>query len=60
MSIEIITDFRVLMQKAAALNKAEQNGNASDIAAAKADHDAYKELCLQSKRMNLGVPYGDL
>ena len=58
--IEIITDFRILMQKAHALGKAKQSGDCAKIAAAQADHDAYRDLCLKAEKMNLGVPYGSL
>ncbi len=60
MSIEIVTDFRVLMQLARAARQAEKSGDKEAIAKAKAEHDAYKDLCLRADRMNLGVPYGAL
>ncbi|HPV24774.1 MAG TPA: hypothetical protein PLJ65_11415 [Casimicrobium sp.] len=60
MSIEIVTDFRVLMQLARAAGQAEKSGDKEAIAKAKAEHDAYKDLCLRADRMNLGVPYGAL
>lgn len=58
MAVKIITDFRVLMQKAHALGKAKLSGDETEIAAAQADHDAYRDLCLKAERMNLGIPYG--
>lgn len=60
MTIEIVTDFRVLMQLARALGQAEKSGDQDAIAKAKAEHDAYKDLCLRADRMNLGVTYGSL
>ena len=60
MTIEIVTDFRVLMQLARALGQAEKSGDQDAIAKAKAEHDAYKDLCLRAGRMNLGVTYGSL
>lgn len=60
MAIEIVTDFRVLMQFARALGQAEKSGDLVAIAKAKAEHDAYKEMCLKADRMTLGVPYGSL
>lgn len=60
MTIQIITDFRVLMQKARALGKAKQSGDLETIAAAQEDHDAYRDLCLKADKMNLGIPHGSL
>ena len=58
MAIEVVTDFRVLMKLARAVGQAEKSGDQEAIAKAKAEHDAYKDLCLRADRMNLGVPYG--
>lgn len=60
MALEIVTDFRVLIQLARAVGQAEKSGDQEAIAKAKTEHDAYKELCLRADRMNLGVPYGAL
>jgi len=60
MAIEILTDFRVLMQLARELGQAEKSGDAEVIAKAKAEHDAYRDLCLKADKMNLGVPCGAL
>jgi len=60
MAVKIITDFRVLMQKAHALGRAKQDGSADEIAKAQADHDAYRDLCLKAEKMNLGIPRGEL
>ena len=60
MTIEIVTDFRVLMQLARAVGQAEKRGDQEALAKAKAEHDAYKDLCLRADRMTLGLPYGEL
>ena len=60
MAVEVVTDFRVLMQLARTLGQAEKSGDKAAFAKAKADHDAYKALCLRADRMTLGVPYGAL
>ena len=60
MAIEIVTDFRVLMHLARAVGQAEKSGDPEVLANAKAEHDAYKDLCLRADRMNLGIPYGEL
>lgn len=58
--MEVITDFRVLMQKAYALGQAKKSGNQELIEKAKLDHDAYRDICLSSHKMNIGCTYGDL
>ena len=60
MAIKIVTDFRVLMQKAHTLGNAIKSGDAAEIAAAQADHDAYRDLCLKAEKIILGIPYGAL
>lgn len=60
MTVKIITDFRVLMQKAAALGRAKNTGDKDEIERAQADHDAYKELCLKAESMSTGLTFGDL
>lgn len=60
MAIEIVTDFGVLLRLAKAVGQAEISGDQEAIAKAKAEHDAYKDLCLRADRMNLGVPNGAL
>lgn len=44
------------MQKAHAFWKAEQRGDKYEIAATRADRDAYRDLCLKAEKMNLGTP----
>ena len=58
--IEIITDFRVLMQLAGALGKAKQLGDIQAIEKAQAEHDAYRDLCLSADKMTIGLNHGDL
>lgn len=60
MALEIVTDFRVLMRLAWAVGQAKKNGDQDLIAKAEAEHDAYKDMCLNADRMNLGVTYGAL
>ena len=60
MAIKIVTDFRVLMQLAQALGQAEKSGDQDAIEKAKAEHDAYRDLCLKADKMNLGIPNGAL
>ena len=60
MTIEIVTDFRVLMGLARAVGLAEKSGDPTALAKAHEEHDAYKALCLKADRMNLGVPNGSL
>lgn len=60
MTIEIVTNFRVLMQLARNVAQAEKNGNQEALAKAKAAHDTYKDLCLMADKISLGVPYSEL
>ena len=60
MGIEIVTDFRVLLQLARAVAQAEKAGDKDAIATAKASHQEYEALCLKADRMLLGVTRGDL
>ena len=48
MTIEVVTDFRVLMQLARIMGQAEKSGDKAAFAKAKAEHDAYKDLCLRA------------
>lgn len=54
--VKIITSFHVLMQKAKALGAAKKSGDPEAIALAQADHDAYRDLCLEADEMSLGGP----
>jgi len=60
MSVKVITNFGHLLRLATALGKAEKSGNEEEIKIAQKEHDAYKELCLKSDSMSLGVTYGSL
>lgn len=60
MAIEIVTDFRVLMQLAKAVGVAKLSGDAAALSKAEAEHDAYKDLCLKADKMSLGATYGAL
>lgn len=55
MAIKIITDFRVLFQKAHALGQAKKSGDTVKIEQAQIEHDKYKALCLRSDQIMLGV-----
>lgn len=58
--MKVQTDFRVLMQKAYTLGQANLSGDPERMRVAKADHDDYRELCLQATIMTLGCTYGAL
>lgn len=58
--LEIVTDFRMLMQNARALAEAERGGDEAEIARAQDDPDAYRDLCLKSDRVVLGISCGAL
>jgi len=60
MSLKIITNFNVLMQKARTLGQARLSKDPEKIAKAEADHDAYRDLCLRSDEMSLDCTYGNL
>ncbi len=60
MAVEVVTDFRVLMQYAHAVGRAKKSGDPEAIAKAEAEHDAYRDLCLKADRMSLGMTYGGL
>ena len=60
MTIEVVTDFRVLLQLARSMGQAEKSGDQEAFAKAKAEHDDYRDLCLRADRMNLGVLCGSL
>ncbi|MGZ8220378.1 MAG: hypothetical protein ACXWT0_01890 [Methylobacter sp.] len=58
--MKLVTDFRILMQKAHTLGKTKRSGDKAAIEAAQADHDSYRDLCLKAEKMNLGVTHGEL
>lgn len=58
MAIEIVTSFRVLMQKAGAVGRAKKQYLASPtdenkrrLEEAQTAHDAYRDVCLMADRM---------
>ncbi|MBK8132626.1 MAG: hypothetical protein IPK48_07885 [Gammaproteobacteria bacterium] len=55
MAIEVVTDFLVLMQLARKMAQAEKSGDKDAFEKAKADHNAYKDLCLLSDKMTFGA-----
>ena len=54
MAIKIITEFRILMQKAYALGQAKKHGDKEEIVKAQTEHNIYRDICLQANRINLG------
>lgn len=65
--IKIITNFSTLLMKASNMAKArleyEKNNTEENrilYEEAKFDHDSYKELCLKSDEMMIGLRVGDL
>ena len=53
--LEIVTSFDTLMRYAKELGDARKSGDPKRIAEAKAKHDAYRDHCLTSDRMMLGM-----
>ena len=60
MALEVVTSFGTLMRYAAAVGKAKKSGDPEAIAKAEAEHDAYRDACLKSDKMSLGMTHGDL
>ena len=58
--MKIVTNFNILLYYARELARAEKSGDPTWIEKAKADHDAYKELCLSADRMDLGLTVSEL
>lgn len=58
--LEVITDFRILMSYVKLLNDAKRTGDKVKIHEAQVKHDAYRDLCLKSDKMTLGIRYSDL
>jgi len=58
--LEVITDFRVLMQYARELGEAKKQGDPKQIEVAQKKHDAYRDICLGSDTMSLGHTVGSL
>lgn len=49
--MKIVTFFSTLMRYARAEAEAEKSGDPIQIAKAKADHEAYRQLCLRADEM---------
>lgn len=58
--MKVITSFQTLMKHAHELGQARLRGNPEEIAAAEAKHDSYRDMCLQSDEMSLGITVGAL
>ena len=58
MSLEIVTSFNVLMQKAKAVGDTKKAGDSAELVTAQKEHDEYKKLCLLSDKITIGVLYG--
>lgn len=58
--IKLITNFRVLLRLAKAVAVAERNGDREQITRTQAEHDQYRELCLQADEMSTGIRYEHL
>lgn len=54
------TDFGHLMRLAKAEGDAKKSGDPERIKAAEEAHQDYREQCLQSEEMSLGMTYGAL
>lgn len=53
--MKIVTCFPTLMLKAYKLGQARLSGNKEVIAIAEQEHDAYRDTCLRSDEMLLGI-----
>ena len=58
--MEVVTHFCTLMRLARAEAEAEKSGDVKAYEEAKAQHEAYKQLCLESDQMLLGMTSGQL
>lgn len=58
--MEVVTSWSTLMQLAKAVGDARKSGDAAALERAQAEHDAYRDLCLKSDRMHLGMTLGQL
>jgi len=56
--VKIITDFRILMQYAYELGEAKKTGDLEKIAEAQKRHDIYRDICLDSDEMSIGLTVG--
>lgn len=60
MTGKVLGDFGTLMRLAHALGTAKKSKDPVAIAKAQLEHDDYRDICLASDGMNLGVPNGIL
>lgn len=58
--IKIVTSFPILCRLARNLYEAECQGNQEEIDAARIEHDAYRDLCLEADEMLIGYNVGEL
>lgn len=58
--LKTVTDLRTLMHLAKALGDARKSGDEKRIAEAQRRHDEYRDLCLSSDEMRMGMTYGEL
>lgn len=58
--MEIITSWQTLMKFAKELGDARVSGDKERIAVAQKKHDDYRDACLQSDKMNLGMTVGHM
>ena len=58
--IETRTDFGTLMRLAGAVGDAKKAGDPERLAEAQKAHDEYRDLCLESDSMSLGMTIGAL
>jgi hypothetical protein len=58
--MKVVTFWSTLMRYAYELGQARLSGDKDRIHAAKAKHDAYRDLCLEADEMVLGVSKGEL
>ena len=58
--MKVITSFHTLMKYARALGEAELSGDQERIKIAKANHDNYKQACLEADEMSIGMTRGDI
>lgn len=58
--LKVITSFQTLMILAKKLGNAKKEGDPVKIAAAEAEHAAYRDMCLNSDEMLTGGTWLDL
>lgn len=58
--MEVVTSFEMLMKLAGEVGKARQFGNEEELEIAIQKHEDYKQMCLKSDRICLGMTVGEL